>query len=178
MNKDFIASIILAVGCFMFFILVMPQYDALLDIKQASQSQEALLLERKLVSDNFKTMFSQMQEQGNDIAKLSVVLPPKSTSEQVIMDINQAVSESGMQLISLSTAPSKDSKVTGFKKIGASFNVVGDAKNLPVLLNRFESSLRVYDVYKVSISKDESSGSVSSSNYTMEIELIAYYAEI
>jgi len=171
MNKNFIASIIFALGCFIFFVLDVPQYDLLLDAKSALASEQVLLAERKTMSDNFKTLFSQMQQRANDIEKLTVVLPIRPSDDQILSALEQVVAQNGMQLRTVAVSPLKESSVSQYKRVSINIDISGLPVGVPRLLSDLESSLRIYDVAEISISKDS-----STSSFFITLKAYAYYS--
>lgn len=175
MNKNLIASIIFAIGCFAFFALDVPQYDLLLDVQAAIKDRQALLIDRKAMSENFKSIYNQFQQKAGDMDKLALLLPTQSYQDQILSGVQQAVTDNGLQLRSTAVGIMTGNSSDKYKKVGVTIDVSGNISSLVGLLQELEKSLRIYDVSEISIARDASNAS-NTSAFSMEIKATAYYS--
>lgn len=172
MNKDLIASIIFATGCFLFFYLAVPQYDKILDIKDAIQNQKKLLDDRTALIGNVKSLTSQYQSRKADIDRLAVLLPEKKQLDQIISGLEATANFSGLQIKEITLGADADVKTP--KKVNIKFQLAGNYESLLSFLKEIEKSLRIYDVSEISMSKESSTGNTNANSFALELRMTVY----
>lgn len=173
MNRDTFASIIFAVSCFVFFWLVVPQYDMILDIRAAISGQQKILEERTALRENVIKLMSQYNSRKNDVDKLILLLPKGERYDQIIENVRAATSQNGLQMSSVQV--SKESKITQeqYEKTFVKIDINGNYDSLLNLLKDLEKSLRLSDITEIQISQDQRTGQVGTS-FNISLNLTVY----
>lgn len=170
MNKNLIASIVFALGFILFFILVMPQYDAVGFAKENLKTKRMLLDERTAELDNFKNLDRQAKARQTDIGKVVVFAPPKKQIDEVVSSIQKVVADSGLQLISMTTAELA-ATTENYRKITLGPELQGQYPAFVNFLGLLEQNLRLYDISEIAASVNTGvSGGVNFS-----VKITAYY---
>lgn len=177
MNKDIIAPIIFAVGCFSFFMFAIPQYDQILDIQSATTDMEQLLAERTELRKNVENLVGQYESRKTDINKLAFLLPVNEQLDQIVEGIQTTATQSGIQLKSLSAGGDKLSSKESYKKTFIKIEVGGSYDAALNYLKEIEKSLRLYDVSEILFGKSSTASLVSSNAFNIEIKMNAYNIE-
>lgn len=171
MKRDLIASLIFAAGCFVFFWLVVPQYDIILDIRAAISGQKSLLEERMTLRENVSKLASQYSAKRNDIDKLSLLLPKNEGYDQIIETIRAATVQNGLQMSSIQAGKETKTTTDPYTRTFVSVEINGGYDSLFNFLKDIENNLRLCDVTEISLSPDGSSGTGS---FTISIDLTTY----
>lgn len=171
MQKNTLAAIIFAIAVFAFFVLVLPQYDAIKLIKEATNSRQAALNERTVAFDRVKVLDGQVRQRQSDINKIKSFLPERKQIDEVVSSIQKISEESGMQITGMTTTGVSSLEETRYKKILIGIDIAGPYPSFVNFLKLIEQSLRLYDVYEVNAAA--STTSVGSVNFSLKIS--AYY---
>lgn len=171
MQKNTLAAIISAVAVFAFFVLVLPQYDAIKLIKEAINSRQATLNERTAESDRVREMDSQAKSRQSDINKIKSFMPERKQVDELVSSIQGIAEGSGVQIMGMATADASSYEETRYKKMLIGVDIVGPYPSFVNFLKLVEQSLRLYDVYEVNAAA--STTSVGSVNFSVKIN--AYY---
>lgn len=172
MNRDFIASIIIALGCFVFFLLAVPQYDGILSAREVIKQQRDFTGQRALASDNVKDLIKQYQARKADIDKLALLLPNRDRVDEIIINLQTAAVGNGVQIREL-TAGGDATSVENPKKVSLKLELTSTYPSFLNFLKEIEASLRLYDVNEISIGKDTTPGAPANS-YGIEIKFNTY----
>jgi len=172
-NKNFIASLIFGVGCFLFFAIALPQYDALANIRALIKERQELLAQRTAMLDNVKELIKQYQARKTDIDKLVLLLPPQKQIDQVISSIQTAAQQTGMQLrgMSVSGSAAGDAGVS-HKTTFIKLELGGSYPILIAFLKEMEKNLRLFDVLEINASQDSSAKTPGLLSF--EVKISAY----
>ena len=174
MSRNLIIALLFATAGFVFFVLVLPQYDALLAKRTAIADVQALLKERSDLQEKAKSLTTEYQTRQADIGKLAVILPGSKQLDQIILGAQTAATESGLQLREATIGV--DAQNTVPRKIGVKLGVAGTYPALLSFLETWEQSLRLYDVSEVTIAQDNSAGAAANS-FAIEVKFNAYTAK-
>lgn len=156
-NKNFIASLIFGIGCFLFFVIAVPQYDVIANIRALIKERQELLTQRTAMRDNVKELVKQYQARKTDIDKLALLLPPQKQIDQVISSIQTAAQQTGAQLrgMSVSGGGSGDTGAS-YKTTFIKLELGGSYPILISFLKEVEKNLRLFDVLEINAGQDSS----------------------
>lgn len=171
MNKDIIASMIFAVGCFLFFAINVPQYKAIADVISVIKEREDLLAQRTREQENVEALVAQYQSRQSDIDKTGILLPEIKQIDQIISSIETISRESGLQIEGLTIGGSSDPGTVPYKTTFIGIDLGGTYSSLTNFLTETEKSLRLYDISEIGISRDTATGG---GNLNFNIKISAY----
>ncbi len=152
-SRDFIAAVIFGLGCFLFFVVAMPQYDANANIRVLVKERRELLTQRTAMRDNVKELVRQYQTRKTDIDKLALLLPPKKQIDQIITSIQTAAQQTGMQLRGMSVGGASDASLN-YKTTFIKLELGGSYPTLISFLKEMEKNLRLFDVLEINAGQD------------------------
>jgi Tfp pilus assembly protein PilO len=153
------SAIIFALAFFLFFALVLPQYDELQNAGSALKDRQALLSERTADMNNFRKLSQQADSRQGDIAKIKTFLPNNKQIDQVLSSIQQITNQSGLQLTDLTTSQGPDSSTeTGYKVLNIDLSLSGKYVAFTAFLSYLEQSLRLYDIYEMTAAQTVTNG--------------------
>lgn len=175
MNRGTLSSIIAALAFLMFFVLVMPQYDAIKLFRETVAARETLFAERSAIISRIQELKRQVEAKQADIDRLTTFMPRGKQIDEIVSSIEKVAADSGMQLTVITTSDA--GAVTGEeqKRIFISIDLIGTYPNLVNFLKFLEQSLRLYDVSEVVVSPATITGPGNSLNFALKMH--AYYLE-
>lgn len=171
-NREIIGTIIISVSCFVFFILIVPAYEAIKDARAVLQTRQTLLGERTELVANVKELSRQYDTRQAEIAKLAILLPTKRQLDQVISAVQAGANQNGVQLRELTTAPDNQTVSANYQKLFIKMGALGDYPSMLGWLHSIEQSLRVYDINEITVSKDN----VTPGKFNLEFKFNTYNA--
>ncbi len=171
MNKDIIASIIFAVGCFLFFAIIVPQYETIADIRAVIVERQDLLVQRTIWRENVKNILAQYQSRQVDIDKLGLLLPEIKQIDQIISSLDPLSQQSGLQLKGLSVSVLNNANENQYKTTLINPSLSGSYPSLVNFLSAAEKNLRLYDISEINIGHDSNS---SGNSLNFDIKISAY----
>lgn len=157
MNKDIIASSIFATGCFLFFVLVVPQYQGIADVKSVIGERQDLLIQRTAWEENVKTLSIQYQSRLADIERIGLLLPENKQIDQILVNIEALAQESGLQIKDLNISGSTNSGAGPYGITFIQISLAGAYSSLTNFLTEAEKNLRLYDIFEINIGRDTNS---------------------
>ncbi len=172
MNKDLLASLIFGIGCFLFFVLVVPRYSVLGDYRSIIETRKALLSDRQTEKQNFSALASQYQSQKADIDKINTLLPANKQIDYIVSSTQTAAQQTGMQLNGLTVSGGNEFSALPYKKTFIRAEVSGTYPSLLNFFGEIEKNLRLYDVMELNIGKDPLS--IGGNLLNFDIKLNAY----
>lgn len=171
MQKNTLAAIIFALALFLFFVLIVPQYDAIKIAKEAIRSRQSLLNEKTAIFDNVKEMDRQAKSRQADINKIKAFIPERKQIDDVVSSIQKITEQSGLQLSSLTTSEVSLAGAVEYRKIFVGIDIIGAYPSLVNFLKLLEQSLRLYDVFEITAA----ASTTSLGNVNFVIKMNAYY---
>ena len=172
MNKDMIAAGILAFSAFLFFVLVMPQYDRISLTRAALEEREFIYADRAVAIEKVKSLDRQLQERSGDIDKILIFLPEGKQIDQLLSSIDQVSQQSGIQLTTLVSSDAV-AGAENYSKLLVSLDLNGIYTNFINFLTNLESNLRLYDIAEINVS--EATNGASAGTLNMTVRLNAYF---
>lgn len=153
MNRDLIASIIFSLVCFLFFTFVVPQYQAILDVRAAIDDRQSLLNERTGLKKNVEELAAQYEERKVEIQKLDRLLPKGSKYDEIIENIYNIAAQSGLQVSSLTMNEETKTNTNEYSRVFIRLETSSSYEALSVLLGELEKSLRLYDISEINLGR-------------------------
>jgi hypothetical protein len=171
MNKDIIIPFIFAIGCFVFFWLDIPQYDNILDIKAAIAERQIVLIERTKMRENAVSLMQQYETRKNDIDKLGILFPNSVRMDQIIETLQSVAVENGVFIKDMSVG-FDDKTSSDIISSSAKLSVNATQESVMSFIKAMESSLKIFNVGKYTITKNDSQA--ESNLFNIEIEFETY----
>ena len=171
MQKNTLASIIFALAIFLFFILVLPQYDAIKAAKEAMAFRRGVLTERTAAFNKVKELDAQAKSRQSDINKIHSFLPERKQIDEVVMSIKEIAETNGMQFLGMTTSEVPSFEAGSYSKLLIGLDLAGQYPAFVNFLKSLEQSLRLYDVSVVNAAA--STTVLGSVNFSIKVG--AYY---
>lgn len=173
MNKNFIATVLIAVSIIVGFVFVLPKYDELSVMRDTLEARRVLLADTQASEKNIQALGREYNSHEAGIKKILLALPRQRQVDYITSSIKEAANANGIQLHSL--AFSDTEKIAGnentveYQTIPVHAEFSGTYQELMHFLDTLESSLRLYDIAALSVSKGANGGELS-----IKMELSAY----
>jgi len=172
MDKSLFTSLIFAVSGFLIFAMVIPQYDAIADVRAMVKEREKLLADRTAAQENVKRLMKEYQARQADIGKFKVLLPETKQLDQIIASIQALAQGNGLGLRTLTAGDVGEAAGAGYKKTSIKVELGGTYPALLGFLKELEKNLRLYDVLELSIGRDP--GATNPSALSFEVKISTY----
>ena len=170
MNRNLLSAIIVGIGGFLIFYLIIPEYNANLAVKRALTDRGDLFKTRSELLANEKKLMETYSENVNNgnVANLMLLVPEKRSVEEIIIDFQTTAQNNGLQLSEISIGV--DSRVTADRKIiSIKLTIAGSYTSFFSFLKQVEQSLRIYDVNEISFSKN-----TAGTGFNLDVKINAY----
>ena len=171
MNKSLSAALIIAIACFLTFVLLVPEYNGISEARQTLKARQAIADERTLAQLRVKDLDANYRQHEVDIQKILVALPEGKHSDQVVSSIQAAAVQSGVQLTSLSIVNSPDS-AGSYKTSLIQLTSSGTYAGFINFLKNLEQNLRLSDLIEFSLAQQ--AGSATGGVLSMNVKLRTY----
>lgn len=173
MNKNIFAALITAVAAALVFVVVVPEYDAIVDARTAIEERRTTLADRQASLQNVKTLDGQYRQRQNDIKRVLSFLPETKQNDQIVSSVEAATIQSGIQLVGMNITPLNQSTSTAYKVTYVTINAIGGYTSLLSFLRSLEQHLRLYDIVDMTVSQATSAGSAENA-LDISIKMNAY----
>lgn len=157
MQKNTLAAIISSLALFLFFVLVLPQYDAIRDATKVQKSRQALLVERVAELENVKELDRQSKSRQSDLDKIRTFLPATRQTDEIVSSIQEITQVSGLQLVSMTTAETPESGEVNYRKVLVSLDLISTYPAFVNFLKLLEQNIRLYDIFDVTAAESTTS---------------------
>lgn len=175
MNRGTLSSIIAALAFIMFFVLVMPQYDAIKLFRETVAARETLFAERSAIISRIQELERQAETRQADIDRLSTFMPQGKQIDEIVSSLEKIAANSGMQLNVITTSEAGAATAEDQKRVFISIDLTGTYPNLINFLKSLEQNLRLYDVSEIIVSPATITGPGNNLNFALK--MYAYYLE-
>lgn len=147
---------IIALTGFLFFILVLPQFNKIQSFREAIKTREEVFAEKKDLIAGIASLKDQYSSRETEIKKLSVLIPKSQTVQEIISSIDSISQQAGLELRNLGTAvKDEDREAAGLKRIiVVEMLLAGQYPSFFSFVNLLEKNLRIFDVKEVTITSD------------------------
>ncbi len=161
-TRNLISAVLISVGCFVFWAWVLPTYDSLSSLSMVIKDRTGLLASREAIVAKIKNLNAEYQRRAEDLARFSLVVPEKSSIPELISATAAIASKNGLQLGTLVIGANieRDENIK-YNTVSLNTGLGGDYFAMLNLLDTMEKSLRLIDMYELSVTPDESIKSAS-----------------
>lgn len=171
MQKNTLATIIFSLSIFLFFVLVLPQYDTIKMTKEAIKLRQSLLAERTAEFNKVKDFDNQIRARQSDISKIRSFLPKSKQLDEIVSSVQNISETSGLQLTGMTAADVPSFEDAAYKKVLIGLDLVGQYPTFVNALRLVEQSLRLYDVSEIVAA----ASTVVLGNIDFTVKINAYY---
>lgn len=171
MQKPILSALIFSFALFLLFVLVLPQYNAIKIAKEAVKSRQALFNERTAGFNNVGELDRQAKSRQADIDKIKAFIPERKQIDEVVSSIQKITEQSGLQLSGLTISEVSLAGEVEYRKIFVGVDTIGAYPAFVNFLKFLEQSLRLYDVFEITMSG--STATIDKVNFA--IKMNAYY---
>lgn len=176
MTKNLTASIIIAAGLFLLFVLLFPAYDSAKTARSVLKESQNILSGRQVAKENFDKLNQEYNARIEEINKVLTSLPKSKRVDQIVSSIQAGASQSGLQLRGISVGQTSASQTGSFKKTPITLTMAGTYPAFVSFLATVEKSVRIYDLAGANLAIDPTA-SPSSGLLNINLSLDAYSLE-
>jgi len=144
-----------ALGFVLFALLVWPLFKGLGEVKAAVESKQTVLDQRKSILEKVSSLKKTVVSQKSNLDQLAIILPADKKTQEIVVNIEEAARQSGVNLRELKTAkaPSQD-KGSGVQVLQVELSGSGFYQSVLDFFQALEKNLRIFDVQEFTISLD------------------------
>lgn len=167
---------IAALGFILFSILVWPLFTISAELKTAIESKRTVLDEKKEALGRILDLKSKVGAKRNEIAQLTAVLPADKKIQEILVNIEEAARQSGIDLRDFKTgavASLEKDAVQKILQVGLSGS--GSYSSILDFFKLLEKNLRIFDVQDFTVSQDASGTAAGRLN--LDLKLFTYYLD-
>ena len=152
MNKNIISILVLvAMIIFMISEVAIPFYNQIGSTKLKLIEQKVALENNQKTLDSFNDLFKKYKLLGDDVNKLSLVVPDKENLDEIIVSLEAMAKENGIFLESVAFQPkvSQSSASVDLSRINVSqinLNASGNYEAFRSFIGALENNLRIMDI--------------------------------
>ena len=170
-TKTYLGAALIAVGAIMFWMLTLPAYDQVMNLRSALADRNSILDNRTAIINNIKTLTKQYADRSADIQRFSNLVPADKGTAELVSTIEAMANQSGITLTGLSLAGSQNPTQNAYVPQPIDMSLTGTYPSFRTFLSLLETNLRIMDVISMNINQT----TVNSSNLGFQIKANAYY---
>jgi len=170
-TKTYLGAALIAVGTIMFWMLTLPAYDQVMNLRSALADRNSILDNRTAIINNIKTLTKQYADRSADIQRFSNLVPADKGTAELVSTIEAMANQSGITLTGLSLAGSQNPTQNAYVPQPIDMSLTGTYPSFRTFLSLLETNLRIMDVISMNINQT----TVNSSNLGFQIKANAYY---
>lgn len=111
MPRKLLSAAIVSASLFLVFILILPKYEQVKDLRSAVQAREEVVKDKTAILSNIKNLGNQIDSRASEINKLSKILPVKNRVDEIVSSMETISSQTGMELRDIAIAEQPDEKI-------------------------------------------------------------------
>lgn len=158
-SKNFVAAIILAVGVFCLVALIWPKYQYMQSVKSAFEQRSTFLADSQAALDNMHVIDGEYESNKAKYERMLVFMPSQKRSDYVTSSIQNAVTQSGLQMSSITVTEGASKKQGAeYQEIPVSLEITGRYTDILRFFGILEQSLRLYDIIQIDLKKASTGG--------------------
>lgn len=162
-----------ALGFISFSFLVWPVFLGLGEIGAAVESKQTALEDRNGVIEKILSLKRTVASKRTDINQLATILPSDKKTQEIVVNIEEAARQSGVDLQELKTARILSKEGDKYKTLQVELSGSGYYQSLLELFKALEKNLRIFDVQEFTIALDSAGEATGLLN--MELKLFTYH---
>ena len=155
-GKSIFGSLVVAIGLFLFWPLVLGSWDRLSVLQEARIERQELLKRRIGALDKINKEFVEYQKviEGPDGKKFIALVPTKKNVPEIISAINEVSASSGVEIRELAINEGKNPPSQGYRILQIALEISGQYESARAFLDRLEEYVRILNVDSLEISAD------------------------
>lgn len=164
-----------AIGFILFAVLVWPLFGVLSEAREAIDSGQAVLGQRKTVVDKMADLKRTVDSQRARIDQLTSVLPAEKRTQEIVVSIEDIANQSGLELRELKTAEVVTTELNrGYEVLQVEIAGSGSYQSVLNFIQTLEKNLRLFDTQGFTVSLDSFTGEVTG-KLNIDLKLFTYY---
>ena len=174
-GKSIFGSLVVAIGLFLFWPLVLGSWDRLSVLQEARIERQELLKRRIGALDKINKEFVEYQKviEGPDGKKFIALVPTKKNVPEIISAINEVSASSGVEIRGLAINEGKNPPSQGYRILQIALEISGQYESARAFLDRLEEYVRILNVDSLEISADPR----SSNQLNITVRAQTYYIQ-
>jgi len=171
--RTYVGASLVAIAGILFWVLIMPLYDKIIDQREAITLREELIASRTEVIDTVANLTKEFKIKSTEIERFKSIVPTLKSGPELVSSIQAMAIQNGLQLtnISLAGAVSDNTSANPYQEQNISLSLSGSYPAFKSFLMAIERNIRLIDI--VSISASPTDGKSSLINFS--IKGLAYY---
>ena len=165
-TRTYIGALLMAVAGILFWVLAMPAYDKVNNLRSAQDERGSILDNHTAIIGNLDKLNKQYSANAANIQRFANIVPATKDSAELVSTMQALASQNGLTLtgIALSAAQNQDTNPYNTQPIDIGLS--GSYPSFRSFLNALETNLRVIDVQTIDV--NPISGNVSTLSFRVK----------
>lgn len=161
-GKNIFGSIVVAIGLFLFWPLVLGSWDRLALLQEAKAEREEILQRRIGTLSKVDTEYAQYAKliASPEGKKFIALVPLKKNVPEILSAVSDVSASSGVEVREIAVSEGKATKAQGYGVLQLSLEVSGQYEGVRSFLDRLEAYVRILNVDSLEIASDPRNASV------------------
>jgi Tfp pilus assembly protein PilO len=145
-SRTYLGAVLVALAGALFFLLVLPQYDAISARRAALAERSDLLTERQGLVKKIDDWKKEMATRADDIKDFSYIVPATKDAPDLVSMIQALASENGLQLNGLSMGTNDQSEGASYATQSLDLSLAGGYVAFRSFMDEMEKNIRIIDI--------------------------------
>lgn len=174
--KNLVGAALIAIAIFLFWTLILPDYDGRAYLEASIAAREANLEAKNSLINKTSELDKQYQSKYAELKRLSLVVPSQKHIEEMITMLESIFTATGVPLKDMALSAGEGAPGSAFSLVSMQFNFNASYDSIFNFLYAIEKSLRLIDTttLNIGINQEESTGS-GPPNLTVLFKATAYF---
>lgn len=155
-GKNIFGSIVVAIGLFLFWPLVLGSWDRLALLQEARAEREEILQRRIGTLSKVDTEYAQYAKliASPEGKKFIALVPLKKNVPEILSAVSDVSASSGVEVVEISVNEDRATKTQGYGVLQLVLDVSGQYESIRAFLDRLEEYVRILNVDSLEIVSD------------------------
>lgn len=170
-TRNYIGALLIAVAGIMFWVLAMPAYDQINNLRAALDERSSILDSHTTILNNLNTLNKQYSENAANIQRFSNIVPTTKNSAELVSTMQALASQNGLTLTSIALSAAQNQDTNPYNTQPIDIGLSGSYPSFRSFLNALETNLRILDIQTIDV--NPISGNVNTLSF--RIKANTYY---
>ncbi len=144
--KIYFGTILVALAGLLFWVLAVPTYDEIADMRAALADRSAILVNRAATIAKINALSKQLADRAADLQRFSNVLPAKRSAAELVSALQALASQNGVVLNTLNMPGGQSQTSAPYYNQIMDMNVSGSYPAFRSFLSALNRNIRIIDI--------------------------------
>ena len=171
LSRTYIGAFLIAITGIIFWVLLMPAYNKVMDQRQAIVQREDIIKTKTEIIESIKSLTKEYASKSNDITRFASMVPAVKSAPELVSSIEALATQNGLQLKTISLSGNISPGIEPYQEQSIGLELNGGYPAFKSFLIALEKNIRLIDVLSI----DASPTSDNSPIISFRIKGNAYY---